>query len=45
MPPRLGPYVFGSNGRIRSHAIALAGIHEAVYLELCERMRPLLPKT
>jgi uncharacterized protein (DUF2252 family) len=30
---------------IRSHAIALAGIHEAVYLELCERMRPLLPKT
>jgi uncharacterized protein (DUF2252 family) len=29
---------------IRAHAIALAGIHEAVYLELCERMRPLLPK-
>jgi len=30
---------------IREHAIALAGIHEAVYLELCERMRALLPKT
>ena len=29
---------------IREHAIALAGIHEAVYLELCERMRTLLPK-
>jgi uncharacterized protein (DUF2252 family) len=29
---------------IRTHAIALAGIHEAIYLELCERMRPLLPK-
>ena len=29
---------------IRTHAIALAGIHEAVYLELCERMRELLPK-
>ncbi len=29
---------------IRTHAIALAGIHEAVYLELCERMRTLLPK-
>ncbi len=30
---------------IREHSIALAGIHEAVYLELCERMRALLPKT
>jgi hypothetical protein len=30
---------------IRAHAIALAGIHEAVYLDLCERMRTLLPKT
>ena len=30
---------------IRAHAIALAGIHEAIYLELCERMRTLLPKT
>jgi uncharacterized protein (DUF2252 family) len=29
---------------IRAHAIALAGIHEAVYLDLCERMRTLLPK-
>lgn len=29
---------------VRAHAIALAGIHEAVYLELCERMRSLLPK-
>jgi len=29
---------------IRGHSIALAGIHEAVYLELCERMRTLLPK-
>ena len=29
---------------IRSHAITLAGIHEAVYLALCERMRTLLPK-
>ena len=29
---------------IRTHAIALAGIHEAVYLALCERMRELLPK-
>lgn len=35
----------GELGVIRTHAIALAGIHEAVYLELCERMRPLLPKT
>jgi uncharacterized protein (DUF2252 family) len=30
---------------IRAHAITLAGIHEAVYLALCERMRPLLPPT
>lgn len=30
---------------IREHAIELAGIHEAVYLALCERMRVLLPKT
>jgi uncharacterized protein (DUF2252 family) len=30
---------------VRGHAIALAGIHEAVYLELCERIRTLLPKT
>jgi uncharacterized protein (DUF2252 family) len=30
---------------IRAHAIALAGLHEAVYLDLCERMRTLLPKT
>lgn len=30
---------------VRTHAITLAGIHEAVYLALCERMRPLLPKT
>lgn len=29
---------------IRAHAIALAGLHEAVYLDLCERMRGLLPK-
>jgi uncharacterized protein (DUF2252 family) len=29
---------------IRAHAITLAGIHEAVYLDLCERMRTLLPK-
>ena len=29
---------------IRGHAISLAGMHEAIYLELCERMRPLLPK-
>jgi hypothetical protein len=29
---------------IRTHAITLAGIHEAVYLALCERMRTLLPK-
>lgn len=32
-------------GVIREHAIELAGIHEAVYLALCERMRVLLPKT
>lgn len=32
-------------GLIRAHAIALAGLHEAIYLELCERMRPLLLKT
>lgn len=32
-------------GVIREHAIELAGIHEAVYLEICERMRGLLPKT
>ncbi len=31
-------------GLIRTHAIELAGIHEAVYLALCERMRALLPK-
>ena len=30
---------------IREHAIALAGLHEAIYLNLCERMRSLLPKT
>lgn len=29
---------------VRTHAIALAGIHEAVYLALCERMRSLLPE-
>jgi len=29
---------------IRAHAIALAGLHEAIYLDLCERMRTLLPK-
>lgn len=29
---------------VRAHAIALAGLHEAVYLDLCERMRTLLPK-
>ena len=31
-------------GVIRTHAITLAGIHEAIYLALCERMRTLLPK-
>ena len=30
---------------IREHAIALAGVHEAVYLALCDRMRELLPPT
>ncbi len=30
---------------VRTHAITLAGIHEAIYLALCERMRTLLPKT
>ncbi|MBX3188004.1 MAG: DUF2252 family protein [Labilithrix sp.] len=30
---------------LRAHAIELAGIHEAIYLPLCERMRPLLPST
>jgi uncharacterized protein (DUF2252 family) len=30
---------------MRTHAITLAGIHEAIYLALCEKMRPLLPKT
>ena len=30
---------------LRTHAITLAGIHEAIYLALCERMRALLPKT
>jgi uncharacterized protein (DUF2252 family) len=29
---------------IRTHAITLAGIHEAIYYALCERMRTLLPK-
>ena len=29
---------------IRAHAITLAGLHEAIYLDLCERMRTLLPK-
>ncbi len=27
---------------LRSHAVTLAGIHEAVYLAMCEQMRPLL---
>lgn len=27
---------------VRTHAIMLAGIHESVYLALCDRMRPLL---
>jgi len=31
-------------GVVREHAITLAGIHEAIYLALCERMRTLLPK-
>ena len=30
---------------LREHSISLAGIHEAIYLALCERMRSLLPKT
>jgi uncharacterized protein (DUF2252 family) len=30
---------------IRAHAITMAGLHEAIYLDLCERMRALLPKT
>lgn len=30
---------------IRERAITLAGIHEAVYLALCDRMRELLPPT
>ena len=30
---------------IRERSIALAGIHEAIYLALCERMRELLPPT
>ena len=29
---------------IRTHAITLAGIHEAIYVALCERMRTLLPQ-
>jgi uncharacterized protein (DUF2252 family) len=29
---------------IRTHAVTLAGIHEAIYLALCERTRTLLPK-
>ncbi len=32
-------------GVIREHAIELAGIHEAVYLALCERIRGLIPRT
>ncbi|MDB4942916.1 MAG: hypothetical protein JWP97_2450 [Labilithrix sp.] len=32
-------------GVIRGHAITLAGIHEQVYLALCEKIRPLLPRT
>jgi uncharacterized protein (DUF2252 family) len=27
---------------LRAHAVTLAGLHEATYLALCERMRPLL---
>jgi uncharacterized protein (DUF2252 family) len=30
---------------VRDHAIALAGVHEAVYLALCERTRHMLPQT
>jgi uncharacterized protein (DUF2252 family) len=30
---------------IRERSIALAGIHEAIYLALCDRMRELLPPT
>jgi hypothetical protein len=31
--------------QIRTHAITLAGVHEAIYLALCDRMRELLPPT
>lgn len=30
---------------IRGHAITLAGIHEQIYLALCEKIRPLVPRT
>ncbi|HEY8073421.1 MAG TPA: DUF2252 family protein, partial [Labilithrix sp.] len=30
---------------VRDHAIALAGVHEAVYLALCERTRHMIPQT
>jgi uncharacterized protein (DUF2252 family) len=31
-------------GHVRDHAIALAGVHEAVYLALCEQTRHMLPQ-
>lgn len=31
-------------GAVRAHAIELAGMHEAIYLALCERMRGLIPR-
>jgi uncharacterized protein (DUF2252 family) len=34
----------GDLAEIRTRAVTLAGIHEAIYLALCERMRTLLPK-
>jgi hypothetical protein len=35
----------GDLAELRERAIQLAGIHEAVYLALCDRMREVLPAT
>jgi uncharacterized protein (DUF2252 family) len=42
-PPR-SRWTAADLGAVRDHAIALAGMHEAVYLALCERMRHFLPE-
>lgn len=42
-PPR-ARWTAADLGAVRDRAIALAGMHEAIYLALCERMRHFLPE-